>query len=188
MPDQPLLFMKPSTALRDIGHGIRITPTQGDVHYETEIALLLGTSISADHDQEYAASAVAGVGLALDLTLRQLQAQLKEKGHPWERAKAFDGACPITPFTPRNQCGAWNDLEFVLAINGESRQAGHSADMLMPIPQLLHHIAQSFTLLPGDIVLTGTPAGVGPLQTGDQLKLTGVDGHSWHSAVNPLTA
>ena len=185
VPEQPLLFMKPSTALRYVEQGIVVSPAQGEVHYETEIALLIGQSIGAGQDQQAAVSAVAGVGLALDLTLRQLQAQLKQNGHPWERAKAFDGACPVSPFTPVDQCGAWSELEFRLNVNDEPRQHGRSADMLMPIPQLLQHIAQTFTLLPGDIVLTGTPEGVGALQTGDRLQLTGVDGRHWHCQVNP---
>lgn len=185
VPEQPLLFMKPSTALCDVQSGIVITPAQGEVHYETEIALLVGRSIRAGYDQQAVASAIAGVGLALDLTLRQLQAQLKQNGHPWERAKAFDGACPVTPFTPIAGCGAWDDLEFRLRVNDEPRQHGRSADMLMPIPQLLQHIAQTFTLLPGDIVLTGTPEGVGALKTGDELELTGVDHRQWQCQVNP---
>lgn len=182
VPEQPLLFIKPSTSLSNVSDGVALAANRGEVHFETEIALLVGDTIGPDHSNP--ASAVAGIGLALDLTLRQLQSELKEKGHPWERAKAFDGACPITPFTPRDQCGEWPSLEFGLQINGESRQHGLSSDMLMPVPDLLHHIAQCFTLLPGDVVLTGTPAGVGPLQRGDRLCLLGVDGRQWTSEVS----
>lgn len=181
VPKEPLLFIKPSTSLSHISAGITLAAHRGEVHFETEIALLVGETIGPDHSNP--TSAVAGIGLALDLTLRQLQTTLKEKGHPWERAKAFDGACPITPFTPRDQCGEWQALAFELQINGETRQRGLSSDMLMSVPDLLRHIAQSFTLLPGDVVLTGTPAGVGVLIPGDHLRLTGVDGRHWTSDV-----
>src|SRR5690606_18325531 len=114
--------------------------------------------------------AIAGVGLALDLTLRDLQAKLKEKGHPWEIAKSFDGACPLSSFVRHDQVANLADLGIRLSINGELRQDGNSSQMLTPIPQLLSFVSSHFTLEQGDVVLTGTPAGVGPLRAGDQLR------------------
>ncbi len=135
---------------------------------------------------DFPSKAIAGVGLALDLTLRELQDQLKSKGHPWERAKAFDGACPLSPFAPIEQAPALTDLPLQLHINGELRQDGNSAEMITPIIALLQHIAGVFTLLPGDVVITGTPAGVGVLQAGDQLQLSipGLMQHTTHIAAN----
>ena len=106
-----------------------------------------------------------------DAALRDLQAQLKEKGLPWERAKCFDGACVLAPFVPGDAVEDLGDIGIRLTINGEVRQDGNSSQMLNAILPLLQHIAGHFSLQPGDVVLTGTPAGVGPLKQGDQLVL-----------------
>ena len=115
---------------------------------------------------------MGGVGLGLDLTLRDLQTELKSKGHPWERAKAFDGSCPLTDFVPI--AAIHRDiqaLELQLWRNGQLQQQGNTRDMLFPVTALLAEISATFTLLPGDLVMTGTPAGVGPLSSGDRLEL-----------------
>ena len=98
-----------------------------------------------------------------------LQSILKEKGQPWERAKAFDGACPLSVFLKADALD-WQHSVLQLEVNGEVRQLGNTADMLFPVADLIAEISQCFTLMPGDVVLTGTPAGVGPLLVGDQLK------------------
>ena len=184
VPSEPLLFIKPATSVVALADGINLPRGRGAVHYETEIALLIGAPLSGVVSVEEARKAIAGVGLALDLTLRELQDQLKSKGHPWERAKAFDGACPLSPFAPVEQAPALTDLPLQLHINGALRQNGNSSDMITPIIALLQHIAGVFTLLPGDVVITGTPAGVGVLQAGDQLQLSipGLMQHSTHIA------
>ncbi|MCO5785593.1 fumarylacetoacetate hydrolase family protein [Pseudomonas sp. G11-1] len=171
VPSEPLLFIKPATSVVPLANGFRLPTGRGAVHYETEIALLIGTPLSGTISPADAAGAIAGVGLALDLTLRELQDQLKAKGHPWERAKAFDAACPLSSFVRLEQAPALNAIPLQLTINGELRQQGNSADMITPIIALLQHIAGVFTLLPGDVVITGTPAGVGVLNTGDELEL-----------------
>lgn len=171
VPSEPLLFIKPATSVVPLANGFRLPTGRGAVHYETEIALLIGTPLSGTISPADAAGAIAGVGVALDLTLRELQDQLKTKGHPWERAKAFDAACPLSPFVRLEQAPALNAIPLQLTINGELRQQGNSADMITPIIALLQHIAGVFTLLPGDVVITGTPAGVGVLNAGDELEL-----------------
>lgn len=171
IPSEPLLFIKPATAVVPMTGELQLPIGRGAVHYETEIALLIGQRLSGTVTAEAAEEAIAGIGLALDLTLRELQDQLKAKGHPWERAKAFDGACPLSAFVPCAQAPALNALPLELKINGELRQQGNSAAMLMPIITLLQHIAEIFTLEPGDVVITGTPAGVGTLNNGDRLEL-----------------
>ncbi|MBO6752161.1 MULTISPECIES: fumarylacetoacetate hydrolase family protein [Spongiibacter] len=169
IPKQPLLFIKPSTALAALDQPLAIPHDRGECHHELELALLIGQPLSEARAEETLA-AIAGYGLALDLTLRELQSQLKEKGQPWERAKAFDGACPVSAFVPAAAIGDWKALRLQLQRNGALQQDGQCRDMLFPIEALLADISQSFTLLPGDIVLTGTPAGVGPLNPGDRLR------------------
>ena len=134
------------------------------------MAILIGQPLSSCSERQ-AADAIAGIGIALDLTLRDLQAELKQKSLPWEKAKAFDGACPTSAFVtvPVDQL---QSQQFQLRQNGQLKQDGNSVDMLTPVLPLLAYISQFFTLQPGDIVLTGTPAGVGPLALGDELQLS----------------
>ena len=171
VPTEPLLFIKPATSVVPMTPPIELVQGRGPVHYETEIALLIGAPLSGMVSEEEAEAAIIGVGLALDLTLRELQDQLKSKSHPWERAKCFDGACPLSPFVPKAEAGDLHTLALQLDINGERRQSGTAAEMITPIVALLRHIATQFTLLPGDVVITGTPAGVGVLNPGDALSL-----------------
>jgi len=170
IPAEPLVFIKPSTAIAPLAEPIVLSSSRGPVHYETEIALLIGSRLSGEVSEAEACQAIAGVGLALDLTLRELQDQLKTKGHPWERAKAFDGACPLSLFVPVADVPVLSELSLELQINGTLRQQGSAKQMITPIPRLLQQIAEVFTLLPGDVVITGTPAGVGVLHAGDQLQ------------------
>ncbi len=121
---------------------------------------------------EQAERAVIGLGLALDLTLRDVQSQLKGKGHPWEVAKSFDGACPLSAFVKLSDVPDWGSLSFSLSINDELRQVGKTADMLFSVPQLLVEMSRHFTLEPGDVILTGTPAGVGVLPRGAKLHFS----------------
>ncbi len=169
-PDEPVLFIKPATAMHDMMQPIPLPRGRGTVHHEVEVCLLIGQRLTcADADQ--ARQAVIAVGLGLDLTLRDVQSWQKERGLPWEVAKAFDGSCPISGFVPIRQIGRLNNLAFSLSVNGQQRQQGNTAQMLTKIPELLSFTSQHFSLLPGDIVMTGTPAGVGPVSPGDQLEL-----------------
>lgn len=170
VPDQPLLFIKPATALAPLTDPVRLPTGQGDVHYETELAILIGETLTRAGEDE-ARGAIAGVGLALDLTLRALQSDLKARGHPWERAKAFDGACPLSAFVPLRDTDDPARLSFTLTIDGDTRQRGDTRDMVTAVLPLIAHISRTFTLQPGDVVLTGTPAGVGTLHSGQQLTL-----------------
>lgn len=171
IPSEPLLFIKPSTSAVPLDEPIDAPFSRGRVHYETELALLIGDTITHATASE-AEQAVAGIGLALDLTLRDLQSSLKEKGHPWEIAKGFDGACPLSRFLPLTRVPNWSALAFSLDIDGERRQSGEGADMIFPVATLLAEMSRHFTLLPGDVVLTGTPAGVGELTKGAELHFT----------------
>ena len=139
---------------------------------------------------ENAAEALAAIGavtLGLDLTLRDLQDQLKAKGQPWERAKAFDGACLLGDWVDVTEIKAWDQVQYQLEINEQVRQVGDTSLLIFSIAELLFDISQSFSLQPGDVVMTGTPAGVGALQPNDQLKMT-LKGQSqdfvWSTYVN----
>jgi 2-keto-4-pentenoate hydratase/2-oxohepta-3-ene-1,7-dioic acid hydratase in catechol pathway len=168
VPATPILFIKPNSAVVDLEGEFTLGGHGDSVHYEGELAILIGKTLT-DASAEMAQDAIAGLGLALDLTLRSVQTVLKEKGLPWEIAKAFDGACPLSVFAPlENQDLA--ALEFWLEIDSVPKQHGQSAAMLTSITRLLAYMSTYFTLLPGDVVLTGTPAGVGELRAGNKLN------------------
>ena len=168
---QALFFIKPATALRPLAPLVAIPMQHGAVPNETEIAVLIQQPLSKASLEEVQA-AIWGYSLALDLTLRDVQAELKKLGRPWEIAKGFDGACPVAGFIPADLIQDPQRLLFSLEVNQQSRQQGDARLMIRSISQMLVEMSQWFTLLPGDIVLTGTPAGVGPLQPQDQLQLT----------------
>ncbi len=171
VPTEPILFIKPASAVVPLEGGFAIPEDRGSVHYEAEIAVLIGKPLSRKPNDEEILDAISGYAVALDLTLRDVQAKLKEKGLPWEIAKAFDGACPLSPFIPGDQVEDTTDIGIRLTLNGELRQDGNSRDMLNPILPLIRHICGHFSLVPGDVVLTGTPAGVGALSQGDQIEV-----------------
>lgn len=169
VPDEPLLFIKPATSAVHLTRPIILPRNKGAVHYETELAVLIGRPLTNASDSD-AAAAILGYGLALDLTLRDLQSELKAKGHPWERAKCFDGACPLSPFVPAERLPRGHQT-FTLDIDHKRRQTGNTRDMLNQVVPLIAHMSCHFTLLPGDVILTGTPSGVGPLEAGQTLSL-----------------
>lgn len=169
VPDAVVLFIKPNTAMSHLCQTCEIPIDRGEIHYECELALLMTEKLTQASPAQ-ALKAVGGYGLALDLTLRQLQAELKDKGLPWEKAKAFDGSCPLSPWRRVN--GSFSQKhDFSLSINGNIRQRGDTDYMITPMANLLAEMSQWFTLMPGDVVLTGTPAGVGVLSEGDELEL-----------------
>ncbi len=170
MPTEPLLFLKPPTAVVPLAPQFSLVTHLGDVHHELELALLVGKRLSRANEAD-CLDAIVGIGLALDLTLRTVQDRLKSKGQPWDIAKGFDGACPITDFVPVQGLPQDFHTTFSLLRNGKVQQSGDTADMLFPIGYLLATMSQYFTLEPGDIILTGTPSGVGPLAVGDRLRL-----------------
>lgn len=168
---EPLLFIKPATAVTALAAPLDIPSGLGAVHFETELAVLIGKALS--HAPETAiVPAIAGFGVALDLTLRDLQKQLRAAGHPWDKAKGWDGACPLSPFIRPGEIGDLQDVTLQLRQNGILKQDGNTAQMLTPIVPLIAYMSRFFTLLPGDVVLTGTPEGVGPLTPGDSLQIS----------------
>ncbi|MCP4755672.1 MAG: fumarylacetoacetate hydrolase family protein [Proteobacteria bacterium] len=170
VPTEPIFFIKPATALRALTEEIVLPEHGRDCHHETELAVLIGTELSKA-DKAEAERAVAGYAIALDLTLRDVQQKLKEKGYPWEIAKGFDGSCPISPFLAPNELDDPQDTLLKLSVNGTVRQEGSTKLMINKTLDLIVNASTYFTLMPGDILLTGTPAGVAKLESGDRLEL-----------------
>lgn len=171
IPSEPLLFCKTANAVTPLPGEIHWPSGRGCCHFEGEIALLIGQKLQGNLSLEQAQQAIIGLGLALDLTLRERQDQLKAAGHPWEVAKTWDASCPLSSFIPVTEDLRWDKLTLEVRINETIRQQGSSEQMLTPILPLVVFIAQHFTLYPGDVILTGTPAGVGELHPGDQIEL-----------------
>lgn len=168
-PDAPVLFLKPATSIVHEGEPI-VFPRAGAVlHHEVELGLLIGRDCT-DVAVEWADECVAGYLLALDLTLRDLQSDAKRRGLPWSTAKGFDCACPVSEALPVEQLAELRALDLGLDVNGEKRQRGNTSDMLWGPEELVAIASRYFTLERGDVILTGTPAGVGPLEVGDSVK------------------
>lgn len=168
-PAAPVIFLKPETALVQRGQPFFYPNFSTDVHYELELVLRI--SKNGRHvDPAFAPTYFDAIGLGLDFTARDLQNDLKKKGLPWELAKAFDGSAPISPvFKPVTDFPDLANINFRLDVNGETRQTGNSGLMLHPFAQIIGFVSRYITLKQGDLLFTGTPAGVGPVRVGDQL-------------------
>lgn len=167
-PDAPVIFMKPASSVIGDGGTVVIPPYSRDCHHEAELAVLIGTA-GKDISPERALDHVAGYGVAIDLTLRDVQAELKKKGLPWDIAKGFDTACPLSAFAPADRVADPQDLRIILTVNGETRQDGSTALMIHPVREIISYLSGIFSLEPGDVILTGTPAGVSAIVSGDKL-------------------
>jgi len=183
VPTEPLLFIKPGSAVVALEGGFTIPADRGAVHYEAEIVVLIGKPLSKSPSREEVLDAISGFAPGLDLTLRDLQTKLRDKGYPWEEAKSFDGAAVLAPFVSADTFSDLTDIGIRLTINGEVRQDGNSRDMLNPIVPIIQHMAACFSLQAGDVIMTGTPAGVGPLLAGDELVIELVGQKAFESSV-----
>ena len=168
-PDKPVIFIKPASAILPSGGTIVIPNYSDDCHHEIELAVLIGKSAKNVTAAE-APGYVSGYAVALDLTLRDVQSAQKSKGLPWEIAKAFDTSCPISDFVLAGQVPDPQKLQLKLTVSGEVRQDGNTRDMMRSIAELIAAASSYFTLEEGDILLTGTPSGVGRIASGDQLE------------------
>ncbi|MHB1025492.1 MAG: fumarylacetoacetate hydrolase family protein [Desulfobacteria bacterium] len=167
-PEAPVIFIKPASSVIGEGEAIVIPPYSHDCHHEVELAILIGRKgkdIPVDRAMEY----IAGYGVGIDLTLRDVQDALKKKGLPWEIAKGFDTACPLSAFAEASGVADPQNLRIRMTVNGEIRQDGNTSMMIHPISAIISHMSGSFTLEPGDVILTGTPAGVSRIVSGDTL-------------------
>lgn len=169
-PSEPVMFMKPATSLVREGEPLVLPKDQGSVHHEMEVVVAIGRE-GRDLLREQAPDHVAGVTLGIDLTLRDLQAKLKQAGQPWERAKSFEGSAPIGTFIPWPAKFDIQGVEMRCSVNGALRQQGNTRDMLFPVAEIIAFLSHHWRLRPGDLIFTGTPAGVGPLVTGDRITV-----------------
>jgi 2-keto-4-pentenoate hydratase/2-oxohepta-3-ene-1,7-dioic acid hydratase in catechol pathway len=169
VPEEPVLFMKPDSAVMQRNNPFVIPAISNDIHYECELILKIGRNGKCI-EQEFAHRYISEIGLGIDFTARDLQTDLKSKGLPWEKAKAFDGSAYLGDFKPASDFADLGDLSFEMHKNGIPVQVGKTAHMLHSIPTLIAYISRYFSLKMGDVVFTGTPAGVGPVSRGDELK------------------
>ena len=168
VPSAPVIFMKPASSVIYDGGCIVIPPYSRDCHHEAELAVLIGTP-GKDIPEDQALAHVAGYGVAIDLTLRDVQAELKKKGLPWDIAKGFDTACPLSTFSSVAAVADPQKLQILLSVNGQERQNGSTGLMIHTVARIISHLSSIFTLEQGDLILTGTPAGVGPIVSGDRV-------------------
>ncbi|UZD23307.1 fumarylacetoacetate hydrolase family protein [Algoriphagus halophytocola] len=168
-PGDPVVFLKPDTALLKNGMPFFYPDFSKDIHHEGELVLKI--SKEGKYIQEkFAHRYFEEIGFGVDFTARDLQAQCKAKGLPWEIAKGFNGAAPIGKFRAVSDFEDLGNIDFHLNINGETRQKGNTSLMLFDFGTIIAYVSQFFTLKKGDLIFTGTPAGVGPVQVGDQLE------------------
>tara|TARA_B110000908_G_C10222769_1_gene436256 strand:- start:1231 stop:1842 length:612 start_codon:yes stop_codon:yes gene_type:complete len=169
VPSEPLIFMKPPTALLINNKPFYYPDFSNDIHYECEIVVKIGKN-GKNIQPQFAKNYIKEISLGIDYTARDLQTKLKEKGHPWEIAKGFNGSAVIGNFIPKEQFEDVNNIPFHLIKNGMEVQMGNTKDMLFNIEKIITHISKYFLIHQGDYIYTGTPAGVGPIQIGDLLE------------------
>lgn len=167
-PDDPVIFLKPETAIPLKNEPFFYPDFSKDVHFEVEI-LVKVNRVGKNIDEKFAHKYYDEIGVGIDFTARDVQSKLKAKGLPWELAKAFNGSAPISPFVPKTDFPDLNNINFRLDQNGETRQQGNTSLMLFKIDYLISFVSRYFLLQKGDILFTGTPKGVGPVQPGDML-------------------
>lgn len=167
-PAEPVIFLKPASALVTGNQPVTYPAQTQDLHHEVEIVVVIGQD-ARDLTLAEASQSILAYGIGLDLTMRDRQAGAKAKGQPWAVAKGFAQSAPVSDFVPAALIGDPAQLAFALRVNGELRQQGHSREMLFAIPELLVYLSSVFQLRRGDLVFTGTPAGVSSLQRGDHL-------------------
>ena len=170
IPDEPVIFLKPETALIPKGHPFHYPAFTNDLHYETELVVKISRN-GKKIEEKFAHKYYDSIGIGIDFTARDLQSKLKAKGLPWEKAKGWDFSAPVSKqFINIVDLQDVHDIGFGLKKNGEWVQQGTSSDMLFNIDQLITHISKYFTLKLGDLIFTGTPAGVGSVEIGDKLE------------------
>ena len=168
-PIDPVVFLKPDTSILPKKHPFFIPDFSEDVHHEVEILVKIN-KVGKHIDRKFAHKYYDELGLGIDFTARDLQSQLKQKGLPWEKAKAFDGAAVIGKWVSKTAYENINDINFRLLKNDEIVQQGNTNLMLWKIDELIEYVSKYFTLKIGDIIFTGTPAGVGKVIANDKLK------------------
>lgn len=169
-PKEPLFFLKPDSAILPKRVPFYIPEFTKDLHFEVELLVKIN-KVGKHIEERFANTYYDKIGLGIDFTARDLQGECKSKGLPWEKAKAFDGSAVFgKEFIDKSEFESVQGIEFSLIKNGEQVQIGNSRDMIFTIDQIISYVSQFFTLKIGDVIYTGTPAGVGPVQIGDKLE------------------
>lgn len=170
VPEKPVFFMKPDTALLQKNNPFFYPDFSKNVQYETEIVLKINRN-GRHIEEQFAHKYFDEISVGIDFTARDLQAEQKKKGLPWEIAKAFDQSAPVGKFLPKSQFSDLNDINFSLKINGETRQQGNTKNMMFGFDRIVSYISQFVSLKPGDLIFTGTPEGVGPIAIDDHFEV-----------------
>ncbi|MFK5855047.1 MAG: fumarylacetoacetate hydrolase family protein [Bacteroidota bacterium] len=169
VPKNPIFFMKPDSALVVNNNPVYYPEHSNDVHYEVEVVIRM--SKKGKHiGEEFAHKYYEEIGIGIDFTARDVQNECKKKGLPWEIAKAFDQSAPIGKLINKNTIDDIANLNFSLIINGVEKQNGNTRDMIFSVDQIIAYISKFITLKEGDLIFTGTPAGVGPITIGDHFE------------------
>jgi len=169
LPKEPLFFLKPDTAIVIRNRPFFYPEFSKEVHYEAELVYRI-CKVGKYIQEKFAHTYYDEIALGIDFTARDLQREAQAKGTPWEKAKGFDRSAPVSSFYPISEFANIKNLKFSLNLNGEMVQQGNSADMIFSIDRIIEHVSQFITLKMGDIIFTGTPAGVGPVKIGDRLE------------------
>lgn len=171
IPQEPVVFLKPDTAILLKKHPFFIPEHSNEVHHEIEVVVKINR-LGKHIEPRFAHKYYDEIGLGIDFTARDVQAKCKEKGLPWEKAKAFDGSAAVSRFFKlKDLKKSISDIDFHLDINGKTVQKGNTENMLFPVDELIAHVSKYFTLKTGDLIFTGTPAGVGKVHRDDLLEL-----------------
>lgn len=171
VPAQPIIFLKPSTALIRSHEAIRLPSMTSNVHHEIELVAMIGLG-GRDIPPQRSLDHVTAYAIGLDMTARDLQSEAKRMGKPWSVAKGFDTFAPLGELVPADKIGNPQELTLSLKVNGTVKQHGTTQDMIFPVAHLVSYCSKIFTLEHGDLLYTGTPEGVGPVVQGDRLEAT----------------
>ncbi|MEM9390304.1 MAG: fumarylacetoacetate hydrolase family protein [Bacteroidota bacterium] len=167
-PADPVIFMKPDTAVLRNNDPFYYPSFSNDIHYEVELVLKV-SKMGKNINEKFASKYYDEVGIGIDFTARDLQQKAKEKGLPWALAKGFNGSAPVSEFIPKNELGELSDINFSLKVDNELKQVGNTSLMLFNFDYIVSYLSKFFTLKKGDLIFTGTPAGVGPIKIGQKL-------------------
>ncbi|UJR30682.1 hypothetical protein I4U23_018205 [Adineta vaga] len=169
IPTKPMIFMKPPSAFVVPPSEIKVPSDWDELHYEVELGVIIDKQCQ-NVTKEQAEQNVGGYCVAIDMTSRKVQDELKKQGHPWLLAKGFDTSCPCGDFIDKNKISLSSSVNIWLSVNGKMKQNGHTRDMIFSVPDLIAYISKYITLEHGDLILTGTPAGVGAVKRGDRIE------------------
>ena len=176
VPSEPVVFLMPDTCILSNNRPFFYPDFSDNIHYELEIVLKINR-VGKNIQEKFAHRYFDELTVGIDFTARDLQKKAKEKGLPWEKAKAFDGSAPVGQFISLNKLANPNSIEFSLDINGNRVQTGNSKEMIFSFNEIIAYVSRFFSLKMGDLIFTGTPAGVGPVKIGDRLEAS-IEGQS----------